>query len=176
MPLAKYLKQFFTEHYSIVGMKTKMNFDLFLVLFIISILIGLMSCKNETKEQNIPLPVNIVSELFKAHSWRFNETFFLYKSGSYYPYALPACLLDDKLDYSDNTLYIKDPKNELCAGQKQKSDTLVWKLMQNNSKLEITNKGIVTINDIIRISDDSLITSSVTPAGDTQVYLYLRYR
>jgi len=154
-------------------MKTKMNFILSLGLFIMT---AMLSCKDDEKETNNPLHVKTVSEMFKAHSWRFNETFFLNRSGVYYPYILPSCLLDDKLDYSENNLYVKDPKNELCAGQMQKNDTLGWKLINNNSQLEITNKGTVILNDIIRISDDSLLTSSVTPAGDTQVYLYLRYR
>jgi len=113
--------------------------------------------------------------MLQAHSWKIDETFYLKKGGSTTPYTVPFCLLDDKLDYLIPNMYIKDPGNNLCAGQQEKKDTLEWKLINNNTQLEIINKGVTVKKDLLRLSSDSLITSDITPQGDTQIYLYLKY-
>lgn len=151
-------------------MKTK----LFIVTgFIFLTLVN--SCKKEEVDTK-PEPENKISLELKSHSWKLDETFWLQKSNILYPYMIPSCLLDDKLDYLANDYYIKNPGNTLCSGQQQKNDTLRWKLINNNKQLEIVNKGITTIKDIQYLLNDSLITSEVTPLGDTQVYLYLKYK
>lgn len=83
--------------------------------------------------------------------------------------------MDDRLDFFDNNLYLKDPGTELCAGQTQKKDSLSWKLIKSGKFLEIVNKGITVNKEILKLVDDSLYTQEITPLGDTQVFLYLRY-
>lgn len=133
------------------------------------------ACKNEEVDTK-PEPESKVSLELKSHSWKLDETFWLQKSNVLYPYMIPPCLRDDKLDYLANDYYIKNPGTILCSGQQQKNDTLKWKLINNNKQLEIVSKGLITIKDIQYLLNDSLITSEVTPLGDTQVYLYLKYK
>ncbi|MFM9946022.1 MAG: hypothetical protein ACKVQB_12410 [Bacteroidia bacterium] len=140
----------------------------FLTLFLVN------ACK-EKEEDKKPEPENTIATMFKAHSWRINDVLFLKKGSMFLHNGVPKCLLDDKLDFLIGDLYVKDPKIELCSGQIQKKDTLGWKLINNNKQLEINNKGTIVINDIFRVSADSLMTSLVSPNGDTLVYLYLKY-
>jgi hypothetical protein len=141
----------------------------FLTLFLVN------ACKKKEEDKK-PEPENLVANMFKAHSWRINETFWLNKSNVLYGYIIPTCLLDDKFDYMNGDLYLKDPEIELCSGQVQKKDTLGWKLINNNSQLEINNKGTVVNYNILTVNTDSLITSTISPNGDTFVYLYLKYK
>ena len=153
-------------------MKTLVNsFKILCLLAIFSA----ASCKkgNENPE---PEPVNPVAEILKAHSWRINDVLFLKKGSLFLHYGVPVCLLDDKLDFLSGDLYVKDPGTELCSGQMSKNDTLGWKLVNNNTQLEINNKGTIVLNEIYRVSTDSLMTSLVSPNNDTLVYLYLKYK
>ena len=64
---------------------------------------------------------------------------------------------------------------ELCQNQKNINDTLSWELTSDNKKLKLNNKGTLVSKDIVKITKDSLMLRTITPNGDSQVFLYLKY-
>ena len=148
-------------------------------LFLLVLCAGLFfiaSCKNNNSEETPdPAAPDSIAIRLKAHSWRYFNNMFLLRNKTLLPYTLNNCLMDDRLDFFDNNLYLKDPGTELCAGQTQKKDSLSWKLIKSGKFLEIVNKGVTVNKEILKLVDDSLYTQEITPLGDTQVFLYLRY-